>query len=41
MVRPSGTEPLVRMYAESTDETLLNSKVKEYRRLIEGTIKRN
>jgi len=41
MVRPSGTEPLVRMYAESTDETLLNSKVKEYRRLIEATIKRN
>jgi hypothetical protein len=26
------------MYAESTDETLLDSKVKEYRRLIEGTI---
>ena len=38
MVRPSGTEPLVRMYAESTDEMLLNSKVREYRRLIEGTI---
>jgi phosphomannomutase/phosphoglucomutase len=38
MVRPSGTEPLVRMYAESTDETLLDSKVREYRRLIEGTI---
>jgi phosphomannomutase/phosphoglucomutase len=41
MVRPSGTEPLVRMYAESTDETLLNSKVREYRRLIEGTINGN
>lgn len=39
MVRPSGTEPLVRMYAESTDEMLLNSKVREYRRLIECTIK--
>jgi len=38
MVRPSGTEPLVRMYAESTDEMLLDSKVREYRRLIEGTI---
>jgi phosphomannomutase/phosphoglucomutase len=38
MIRPSGTEPLVRMYAESTDETLLDSKVREYRRLIEGTI---
>jgi phosphomannomutase / phosphoglucomutase len=39
MVRPSGTEPLLRMYAESTDEMLLNSKVREYRRLIESTIK--
>jgi phosphomannomutase / phosphoglucomutase len=36
MVRPSGTEPLVRMYAESTDQSLLNSKVEEYRRLIES-----
>jgi phosphomannomutase/phosphoglucomutase len=39
MVRPSGTEPLLRMYAESTDEMLLDSKVREYRRLIESTIK--
>ena len=38
MVRPSGTEPLVRMYAESTDQSLLNSKVGEYRRLIESKI---
>lgn len=38
MVRPSGTEPLVRMYAESTDELLLESKVREYRNLIESTI---
>jgi phosphomannomutase/phosphoglucomutase len=38
MVRPSGTEPLVRMYAESTDELLLDSKVREYRSLIESTI---
>jgi phosphomannomutase / phosphoglucomutase len=40
MVRPSGTEPLVRMYAESTDQMLLDSKVREYRRLIESTIKK-
>jgi phosphomannomutase/phosphoglucomutase len=39
MVRPSGTEPLLRMYAESTDEMLLDSKVREYRRLIGSTIK--
>ena len=38
MVRPSGTEPLVRMYAESVDSSLLNSKVGEYRRLIESKI---
>ncbi len=34
MVRPSGTEPLIRMYGESTDKSLLDSKVEEYRRLI-------
>ena len=33
MLRPSGTEPLIRMYAESTDKSLLDSKVDEYRRL--------
>jgi phosphomannomutase/phosphoglucomutase len=38
MVRPSGTEPLVRMYAESVDSSLLNSKVAEYHRLIESKI---
>jgi phosphomannomutase / phosphoglucomutase len=38
MVRPSGTEPFVRMYAESADSSLLNSKVGEYRRLIESKI---
>jgi phosphomannomutase / phosphoglucomutase len=38
MVRPSGTEPFVRMYAESVDGSLLNSKVAEYRRLIESRI---
>lgn len=38
MVRPSGTEPLVRMYAESTERQLLDSKVQEYQRLIQETI---
>ena len=38
MVRPSGTEPLVRMYGESTDKSLLNSKVQEYSRLINSKI---
>jgi phosphomannomutase/phosphoglucomutase len=38
MVRPSGTEPLVRVYAESTDKLLLNSKIEEYTRLIESKI---
>jgi phosphomannomutase / phosphoglucomutase len=35
MVRPSGTEPIIRMYGESTDRTLLESKIDEYTRLIE------
>lgn len=34
MVRPSGTEPLIRMYAESTDRALLDSKVDEYSRIL-------
>jgi phosphomannomutase/phosphoglucomutase len=38
MVRPSGTEPLVRIYAESTDKLLLNSKIEEYTRLIKSKI---
>ncbi len=38
MVRPSGTEPLIRMYAESTDKSLLDSKVDEYRRLVKSKI---
>ena len=38
MVRPSGTEPLVRIYAESTDKLLLNSKIGEYTRLIKSKI---
>jgi phosphomannomutase/phosphoglucomutase len=36
MVRPSGTEPLIRMYAESTDKSLLDSKVDEYSRLVQS-----
>jgi phosphomannomutase/phosphoglucomutase len=36
MVRPSGTEPLIRMYAESTDKSLLDSKVNEYYRLVQS-----
>jgi phosphomannomutase/phosphoglucomutase len=34
MVRPSGTEPLIRIYAESTDRALLESKVEEYSRIV-------
>jgi phosphomannomutase / phosphoglucomutase len=40
MVRRSGTEPLVRMYAESTDKALLNSKVEEYSALIKSRLAR-
>jgi phosphomannomutase / phosphoglucomutase len=38
MVRQSGTEPLIRIYAESTDKSLLDSKVSEYTRLIKSKI---
>jgi phosphomannomutase / phosphoglucomutase len=38
MVRPSGTEPLVRMYGESISQTLLDSKVREYTRIIESVV---
>ena len=38
MVRPSGTEPLVRMYGESISKTLLDSKVREYTRIIESVL---
>jgi len=34
LVRPSGSEPLIRMYAESTDKALLASKVDEYSRIV-------
>ena len=38
MVRPSGTEPLIRMYAESTDKALLASKVDEYGRIVRSSM---
>jgi phosphomannomutase / phosphoglucomutase len=38
MIRASGTEPLIRMYAESTDKDLLASKVREYTNVIEGIL---
>ncbi|HET7642472.1 MAG TPA: phosphoglucosamine mutase [Nitrososphaeraceae archaeon] len=38
MIRPSGTEPLIRMYGESTSQTLLDSKVREYTRIIESLL---
>jgi phosphomannomutase/phosphoglucomutase len=34
MFRPSGTEPLLRIYAESDDKSLLDSKTREYAELI-------
>jgi phosphomannomutase / phosphoglucomutase len=39
MVRPSGTEPIIRLYAESTDRNLLDSKVDEYVHLIKEQLK--
>jgi phosphomannomutase/phosphoglucomutase len=41
MLRPSGTEPLIRIYGESTDELLINSKVNEYTRLIKESLDEN
>ncbi|MGA9843740.1 MAG: phosphoglucosamine mutase [Nitrososphaeraceae archaeon] len=39
LVRPSGTEPLLRIYAESFDELVLRSKVDEYNSIIEKVIR--
>jgi phosphomannomutase/phosphoglucomutase len=39
MVRPSGTEPIIRLYAESTDRSLLDSKVDEYVHLIKKQLR--
>ena len=41
MIRPSGTEPMIRIYAESTDKDLIKSKVKEYSGLINQMLKEN
>jgi phosphomannomutase / phosphoglucomutase len=41
MLRPSGTEPLIRIYGESTDELLINSKVNEYTRLVKECLNEN
>jgi phosphomannomutase / phosphoglucomutase len=41
MVRASGTEPLIRMYAESADKDLLDSKVREYTRVIRNMLDNN
>ena len=38
MLRPSGTEPLIRVYGESTDELLINSKANEYTRLVKKSL---
>lgn len=41
MLRPSGTEPIIRIYGESTDELLINSKVNEYTRLVKECLNEN
>ncbi|MDP9489057.1 MAG: phosphoglucosamine mutase [Thermoproteota archaeon] len=41
MLRPSGTEPLIRIYGESTDELLINSKVNEYTQLVKESLDQN
>lgn len=41
MLRPSGTEPLIRVYGESTDELLINSKVNEYTRIVKESLDEN
>ncbi len=38
LIRPSGTEPIYRIYAEAETESRLNEMVEEYRRLLEELI---
>ncbi len=39
LIRPSGTEPIYRIYAEAKEEETLKEKVDEYRRILEEIIK--
>ena len=39
MIRASGTEPLLRIYGESTDKSLLDSKINEYTKVINDNFK--
>jgi phosphomannomutase/phosphoglucomutase len=39
LVRPSGTEPILRMYAESIDKSRLYSMVGEYTSVIESILR--
>ena len=38
LIRPSGTEPIYRIYAEAKDEGYLNSIVEKYRKILESII---
>ena len=38
LIRPSGTEPKVRVYAEATNEVRLNRIIKEGMQLAKGVI---
>ena len=40
MVRPSGTEPIIRIYAESDSEKNLESLMKEYTQKIKSFLDR-
>jgi len=39
LIRPSGTEPIYRIYAEAKDEDVLRRKVEEYKAILEEVIK--
>jgi len=40
LIRPSGTEPIYRIYAEARDEDKLKEKVEKYRKMLERIIER-